>query len=402
MGPEELLADPNPLAPHYSRSRVAERLLLTGHSHQAWPDCGLDGQIEAWNDAAAHLDRKWERAFAKADEVRSGFARLLDDAEGFYALAPSTHDLLVRFISALPLARRRRIVTTDGEFHSLARQLARLEEEGIEVRRVSSRPVGGVAERLADALDDRTAAVMTSAVFFDSGQIAPDLGRLPAACGRVGAHLLIDAYHALNVMPFPLGDIGLESAFVVGGGYKYCQLGEGNCFLRFPADSELRPVATGWFADFEGLARGRPRAPVGYGPGPTRFAGSTYDPTSHYRAAEVFRFFRNQELDPTTLRRVSQVQIGALAESFDALDLDPGIVDRDRSISLDQIAGFLVLDSPRAGEISARLGERGVFTDARGEALRLGPAPYLSMRQLRDAMAALGEVVRRFAGERNR
>ena len=32
---------PNALAPHYARFRVAERLLLTGHSHQAWPDAGV-------------------------------------------------------------------------------------------------------------------------------------------------------------------------------------------------------------------------------------------------------------------------------------------------------------------------------------------------------------------------
>ena len=41
------------LKPHYSRFRVAERLLLTGHSHQAWPDVGFEGVVEAWEDAAA-------------------------------------------------------------------------------------------------------------------------------------------------------------------------------------------------------------------------------------------------------------------------------------------------------------------------------------------------------------
>jgi kynureninase len=37
------------------------------------------------------------------------------------------------------------------------------------------------------------------------------------------------------------------------------------------------------------------------------------------------------------------------------------------------------------------------LTDARGEVLRLGPAPYLSDQQLRDAVALLGEVVRESA-----
>ena len=43
FAPEDLFREPNALAPHYSRFRVAERLLLTGHSHQAWPDCGFAG-----------------------------------------------------------------------------------------------------------------------------------------------------------------------------------------------------------------------------------------------------------------------------------------------------------------------------------------------------------------------
>ena len=36
----------------------------------------------------------------------------------------------------------------------------------------------------------------------------------------------------------------------------------------------------------------------------------------------------------------------------------------------------------------------GSWTDARGDVLRLGPAPYLSDRQLRDAIGILGGIVR--------
>ncbi len=45
-----------------------------------------------------------------------------------------------------------------------------------------------------------------------------------------------------------------KRAWVVGGGYKYLQLGEGNCFIRLPPHaSGLRPVITGWYAEFEAL-----------------------------------------------------------------------------------------------------------------------------------------------------
>ena len=394
MDPRSLYTSPNALAPSYSRFRVAERLLLTGHSHQAWPDCGIDGQIQAWLDAADFVDDKWDQAFAQATQVREGFGRLLGDARGEIALGANTHELVVRLLSALPLRERPRLVTTDGEFHSIRRQVDRLEEEGLAIVRVAEAPLDSLAERLAAAVDDRTALVLVSAVFFDTGRIARGLGEVAAACRRHGSRLLVDVYHALNVMPFSLAAEGLEDAFAVGGGYKYCQLGEGNCFLRIPPDAELRPVITGWFSEFGVLTEGERAQRVAYGQGGDRFAGATYDPTSHYRAARVFGFFRDRELTPALLREVSQHQIGLLASAFDALDLDPAIVSRDRACPLADIGGFLALHTPLAPTLVQGLRARGVWVDSRSDVVRVGPAPYLTDSQLRDAVGVLGQVAR--------
>ena len=390
----DLARSPNALARHYSRFRVSERLLLTGHSHQAWPDVGFEGQQEAWTDAADLVDGKWERAFARADRVRAGFAGLLGCPADEIALGASTHELVVRFLSALDLARRPRLVTTDGEFHTIRRQLDRLAEEGLAVVKVALAPVDTVAERLVAATDDRTAAVLVSAVLFGNAHIVPHLDAVTARCREVGAELLVDAYHALNAIPFSLDPQGLDDAFVTGGGYKYCQLGEGNCFLRVPPGREhLRPVLTGWFSEFAELEHA-PRGGVAYGRGPARFAGATYDPTSHYRAARVFGFFAAQDLAPAFLRDVSRHQVGLLAERFDALHLDPALIARDRTVPLAGVAGFLALRCPQAADLARALSARGVWTDARGNALRLGPAPYLSDDQLTAGVEALGEVVR--------
>ena len=54
--------------------------------------------------------------------------------------APNTHDFLVRLLAAASESQPVRVLTSDGEFHSARRQLQRLEEEGIEVVRVASRP----------------------------------------------------------------------------------------------------------------------------------------------------------------------------------------------------------------------------------------------------------------------
>lgn len=391
----EFLGGPNPLAPHYSRFRVTERLLLTGHSHQAWPDAAFDGQVEAWSDAAERVDDKWELAADRADRVRRGFARLLGDRTGEIALGSNTHELVLRFLSALPLRGRPRLVTTDGEFHTIRRQLDRLAEEAwIEVVKVSAMPADALAGRLIAAVDDRTAAVLVSSVLFENARIVPGLDRVLAACRRAGAELLVDTYHQLNVVPSSLEEEGLAEAFLVGGGYKYCQLGEGNCFLRVPPGrTHLRPILTGWFSEFARLSD-RADGAVPYGEGPARWAGSTYDPTSHYRAARVFDFFEREGLAPAFLRELSRHQVALLAAGFDALDLDPARITRDRSAPLERTGGFLALDCRDAGGISARLKARGVFTDHRGDTLRLGPAPYLSGGQLEAAVAALGEVVR--------
>ncbi|GAA4103426.1 hypothetical protein ACFFOS_03065 [Nocardioides kongjuensis] len=364
------------LAGHYTRFRVADRLLLTGHAHQAWPDVAREGVLEAYDDAALDVDRKWARAEDRAERLRAGVRVLMDEPGAEIALGASAHELLVRFLSALPLRSRPRLVTTDGEFDSARRQLDRLPEIGVEVVRVPAAPVETLAERLAALVDARTAAVVVSSVLFESARIVPGLASVAEACERAGSELLVDAYHQLGVVPLSVVDSGLAGTWIVGGGYKYLQLGEGNCFLRVPPHaSRMRPVVTGWFAHEA-----------------DRFAGSTYDPTSHYRAARVLDFFVEQGLTPARLREISLHQRGLLARGFDALDLPDEVLTRDRATPAEGFGGFLALVSPQAARLRAALAERGVHADHRGRHLRLGPAPYLTDDQLTEAIGLLGEA----------
>ncbi len=391
---ENIYKTPNALAEYYSAFKVSERLLLTGHSHQAWPDCSFEGQKQAWLDAAEFVDDKWEKAFDKAEDIRRGYSSLLDDSDGNIALASSTHDLLIRFLSALQINNDINIITTDGEFHTIRRQLDRLAEEGIKIIKIPSAPSGHVLEKLISAVNDKTSAVLVSKVFFNTGEIVENLSPLAEKCEKYGAKLLVDVYHSLNAVPFSIKKEKLENAFIIGGGYKYCQLGEGNCFLRFPDDTDLRPVITGWYSEFGTMSRQKKAGEVIYGSGQALFAGATYDPVSNYRGSEVFRFFKEMNLTPEFLRKVSQHQVSLLAEKFDNADLDPEIITRNSSITLDRVGGFLVLSSSSSGEISASLKKEGVLTDYRGRSLRLGPAPYLSDEQLIKSIDILISIVK--------
>jgi kynureninase len=236
-------------------------------------------------------------------------------------------------------------------------------------------------------------ALLVSSVLFETAEIVPGLDELARCCDTHRVPLLVDAYHHLNVVPFDIRALGLDRAYVTGGGYKYCQLGEGNCFLRAPRGHDLRPLVTGWFSEFATLAAARRPGELQYGEGAARLAGATYDPTSHYRAAAVFAFHERHGLTPARLRSISQHQVALLAAEFGALDLDArvaSIID----VPVTRRAGFLAIRTPHAASLVAALAMRDVFADARGDVLRLGPAPYLSDQQLRDGIAALAVVLR--------
>lgn len=385
------MIDAPALAAHYSRFRVSDRILLTGHSHQAWPDAGFLAQQRAWLDAATYVDDKWPHCFEQAQRVREGFGRLVGDPPDRIALGANTHELVTRWLSALPLRERPRIVTTDREFRSLHRQLLRLSEEGIDVVQIPAHPVETLAERLASTITDDVACAIVSSVFFDTAEMVPELHLIARACERVGAHFLVDAYHHLNVVPFNLASLGLETAFVTGGGYKYCQLGEGNCFLRVPDGCNLRPVLTGWYADLPTVALANDT--VDYATGAGAFAGATYDATSHYRAAAVFAFHLEQRLTPERLRALNRHQVGLLKASFERADLNPrtAVVE---PMADDRRGGFLAIRTPLATSVVPLLRSESVYVDARGDILRVGPAPYLRDDQLRDGMEAISRHLR--------
>ncbi len=382
--------DPASLAPHYQAFLRPGRVLLTGHSHQAWPDVARAAMLQAFEDAAAHVDDKWAAVMARADRVRAHVADLLGARADEVALAANTHELVSRFLSALDLRRRPHLVTTTGEFHSLRRQLLRLSEAGVEVTWVDAEPAATLSARLAAAVRPQTAAVLASSVLFRTATVVPELAVAVRAAHGVGAQVLVDAYHHVSAMPFSLAALGPDPVFVVGGGYKYAQWGEGCCWLRVPTGCALRPIYTGWFSDFAGLADASAHGPVGYGAdGAHRFAGSTFEPTSVYRAAAVCDFFAAHGLTPARLRALSLAQTEQLIAGVADV---PGVALLTPRAPAARGA-FVALRTPHAGALVPALRARGVFVDARGDVLRMGPAPYLTAADIDGALGAFRSAV---------
>lgn len=384
------------LQPHYSRFNVANRLLFTGHSHQAWPDVAFDGIQEYMRVVAEQVDNKWGFGFEKTEIMREYLRTYYDDPTGNYCREQNTHVLLVSWLSALDLKNKPKIITTTGEFHSLFRQLKSLESLDIEVVYLPHEDDAALLESIKNELDDRTAAVMLSRIYFETAEINTRLPEIAQLTKKAGVPLMIDDYHGTNVVPISFKDEDMEHIYLLVGGYKYLQWGEANCFLRYPADCKLRPLITGWFAAFGRLDHPRSDGPVEFDDGDQKFATATYDPISQFRAAAVTEFFKEQGLTPKVFRNQYSAQLSYLRSLFDEQNTDDSEIVHANIRPIEESGGFLALRSPHARTLRAALFEEGIYTDARNDIIRLGPAPYTTSQQCEDVIKALFRVLKTF------
>lgn len=362
---------------HFQRALSAdpERIHFAAHSHHLWPDVSFDAHMQAWNDAARMADRKWDHVFgAVIPEAAGHIAKRLNVRSGeSIAFAPNTHDLVLRILSCLPADRPLRVLTTDGEFHSFARQTARLEEDGLmQVTRIPAAPFGTFVSRFAEAAAKSDwDLVYLSHVFFNSGYAIPDL----AACiahAPASAFVVVDGYHAFGAIPVDIGALQ-DRIFYVGGGYKYAMSGEGCCFLHAPASFGPRPRDTGWFAAFGALEAKNAPGKVPYAEGGGRFLGATFDPSALYRLNAVMRWLDAEELTPARIHAhvvaLEERFVAGLVRSLSAAELVVPLSENSRG-------QFLTFETPRAPEIYAKLLAANIVTDVRGDRLRFGFAIY--------------------------
>jgi len=356
-----------------------ERLHFAAHSHHLWPDVTREAQIRCWDDAARLVDGKWSHIFAKIyPAAQRHVAAILKLPEPrSIVFGPNTHGFLLRLLSALPQDRPLRVLTTDSEFHSFTRQMARLSEEGrVDLHQIPAEPFGSFSERFAQAGGEGGwDLIYFSQVFYNSGFAIPDLPGLVDRLPTQNTMTVVDGYHGFLALPTDLSEIS-EQIFYISGGYKYAMAGEGAVFLHAPQSRAARPRDTGWYAAFGALESGA-RGEIPYGEDASRFLGATFDPSGIYRLVAVLDLLRDEDISVEEIHR----HVRALQEKFaDALE-----VLNLRALSLTQLmplwseesrGHFLTFRTDDAEKIHRLLWDANVITDYRGDRLRFGFGLY--------------------------
>ncbi|HEU4915996.1 MAG TPA: aminotransferase class V-fold PLP-dependent enzyme [Acidimicrobiia bacterium] len=371
------------LKPHFSRFLEAgpgragvwatpprfDRLHFAAHSHHPWPDVSFEAQQQAWLDAAAMMDDKWDHVFGEViPSARSRVARVLGLADAStLTFGPNTHSFLMRIFSCLDPPVR--VLATDSEFHSFTRQSRRWEEAGLAiVDRISAEPFDSFPERLTrEARAGAHDLIYLSQVLFDSGLLLDGMDQIVSSVPENRTFVVIDGYHAFMALPVNLGAIQ-DRVFFMAGGYKYAMSGEGACFLHSPAGYCPRPVDTGWYAGFGQLESGVGEK-VAYGSDGSRFSGATFDPTGVYRMDAVLRWLESEGVSPIEIHHHAL----GLQERFLA-----GVPDLGKLLIAEpgRRGNFLTFRSSASADRYLALHQRGVITDYRGDRIRIGFGIY--------------------------
>jgi kynureninase len=216
-----------------SRRKVAEFLDL-------WQRRGASAWYDVW----------WEAL----DDLRARYGRLVNAAAGEIALAPSISVALSAVAESIDYGKRPRVVITSLDFPTVAYQWLAKAQQGVELVVVESPDrITVPVDAIARAVDDRTALVVTSHVYFTTGAIQ-DIKRVAAVAHDRGALCLIDAYQSVGQIPVDVQETGVDA--LVAGGLKWLLGGPGIVFLymREAVARRLEPRISGWFGQRDQFA----------------------------------------------------------------------------------------------------------------------------------------------------
>jgi selenocysteine lyase/cysteine desulfurase len=356
--------------------------------------CSLGALSRRARNALTEFADLWDRRGASAwydawlgaaDDLRSAFAGLIGADTAEVALAPSISAALSAVLSAIEFRSRPRVVTTELDFPTLVYALLARRAQGVETVVLDSPDgVSVPPEAFEDAVDERTALVATSHVYYTTGAIQ-DVAALARLAHRHGALCLIDAYQSTGQIPVDARE--LEIDILVTGALKWLLGGQGLAFLyvRRELVERLVPAAVGWFGVEDQFAFD-PRA-VKLRHGARRFEQGTPSVPTIYTARAGLALV--QEVGVDRIRR----RVSSLTEDLVARARRAGLRVRCAARA-EERSGIVMVEHPDPAAAVARLRAAGVIADHRPGAVRLSPHFYNTTEDGEAAVRVLADRAR--------
>jgi selenocysteine lyase/cysteine desulfurase len=337
----------------------------------------IDEYLEVWLKRGAD----WGYWMEQVALARAEFARMIHAEADDIAVLGSVSDAASSVASALHFeADRREIVTTTLDFPSICHVWLAQAPRGAQVRFVQAEAGRtDLTERIAGAIDDRTALVSVSHACFYDGQRV-DIAATGREARKHGALQFVDAYQSAGAIAIDVR--AQEVDMLAAGAQKYLLGIPGIAFLyvRPALAQRLTPTVTGWFGRVNPFAFDP--AGLDFAAGAARF--NTGTPPMMCASVALL----NEIGVPAIEDYLGQLSAVALEEAARlgltvASPLDPAAKGANTAIRV-----------PDAAQVEARMLEAGYVVSARNDVIRIAPHFYNTAEDVTGALRALAGLIR--------
>lgn len=377
--------------PHDARTRFAgldTNTWLVSHSMGAPPLAARDALVRyhaEWADGGP--EGAWPHWLDQARAIGDGIGAVIGAAPGTISLGPNVSVLQSALASSIDFraTKQNQIVYEALQFPSLAYVWTAWERAGAETVRVPTDDGRTIpTERICSAITERTALVVLSHAYYQSGVLI-DVATITKRAHDVGALVVLDAYQTTGIVPYSVGELELD--IVVGGSHKWLCGGPG-CgwiYIRPSLATRFEPMVTGWFAHREPFAFEPP--PIDYATDQLRWATGTPTIPGYVVAKPGHDIIR--EIGVKTIRAHNVKLTTKLTEAA---------LERGWRVNTPHNAaertGWVGIDVPNAAEILHELIRRRIYVDHRpGCGLRVSAHFYTTEDEIDHFLTTVDELV---------
>jgi len=307
---------------------------------------------------------------------RERIAELLQAPAGTTAIAPSVSVALTTLASGLPLPPgRNKILMGELDFPTIGHQW--LSRPGYQIEFVPSRDGMTIPpSAFEEWIDDRTALVVTTHLFYTTGYLQ-DVRAIADAAHARGALCVIDGYQTCGCVPLDV--VAMDCDAFVGGCLKWLSGGPGNAFMYVRPEliPATRPQGTGWFATRDPFSFTLQQ--LDFAEDARRLETGTWAVPSHYAGL-------------AGLELILEVGVDNIQERL--RDLTDRILERCDEAGVrtftprerERRCGIVTLECEHPEEVEAQLHAAGVIVDSRPGRIRLSPHWCVTEEELERGM----------------
>ena len=339
--------------------------------------------LDDWRD----YGEKWEAWLLEIVKARELFARLINASVSEVACTPSVSYGLAAIGNALPLHRGQNIVVSELNFPTNVYIWQSMRRKGLlsEVRVLKAKNGEVPITDFEKAIDDNTTAVSLDYVSWING-CREDVKAITQTAHSHGALMLVDAFHALGVMPVDVRKLGVD--ILTSGTYKWLMGPHGTAFLYVKGDvlEQLEPSTVGWHGISDSVVArvlskqetfGRPFDLTEVNPAKdaTRFEWGTWSVITVVGAKAALEFtlrYSPQEREPM-VERLNERLVDGLRKKGKHITSP---LEKNRR------SGIVTFQMDDAAEVSRKLQQEHITVAPRVNTLRVSPHFYNTDREV--------------------